>query len=303
MRFSGLDLNLLVALDALLSELNISRAAERLYMSQSTMSSALKRLRDYFGDELLISIDRRLVKTQLAEKLTEPVRDVLLRIGSSIVSQPDFDPAQSCRRFSLMVSEFTSTVLIPRVLERAHVVAPTVKFALYSMSANPSMLEHGDVDLLIVPDLLGLPEHPAEMLMNETFVSVAWSGSEKFGASITLDEYLDAEHIGVQYEYGGRKSTFDEWFLQQFDVERNCLITTSSLATPPLFVVGTDRIATIHRRLAEFYARVLPIRILELPFETPLLTLQVQWHKQKSADTGLQWLRGFLRDCVREIDS
>lgn len=97
MRFKNLDLNLLVALDLLLKERNISRAAEKLHITQSAMSNALARLRDYFGDELLVQVGRRMELTPRAELLREPVRDILVRIESSVTATPRFDPAESDR--------------------------------------------------------------------------------------------------------------------------------------------------------------------------------------------------------------
>ena len=113
MRFNKLDLNLLVVLNALLTECNISRAAEKIYLSQSATSSALARLRDYFDDELLVSSGRQLVLTPRAKELVEPVREVLMRIDSTIATQPQFDPATETRTFTILVSDYTMAVLVP----------------------------------------------------------------------------------------------------------------------------------------------------------------------------------------------
>src|SRR5216683_3038973 len=104
MRFNGLDLNLLVALNALLTERSINRAAERMFLSQSAMSNALARLRDYFDDELLVPMGRQMVFTPRAESLVEPVCEVLMRIESTIATQPKFEPATESHQFTLLVS-------------------------------------------------------------------------------------------------------------------------------------------------------------------------------------------------------
>jgi LysR family nod box-dependent transcriptional activator len=116
MRFNKLDLNLLVALDAMLLERNISRAAERLHVSQSAMSSSLARLRTYFDDPLLVQVGRRMELTPRAQALKEVVRDILGRVDTAIATRPQFDPAQSDREFRLLVSDYTLVTLMPHLL-------------------------------------------------------------------------------------------------------------------------------------------------------------------------------------------
>ena len=137
MRFNKLDLNLLVALDAMLAERSISRAAERLHLSQSAMSNALGRLRDYFDDELLVQVGRKLELTPRAETLKESVRDVLVRVDSAILAQPRFDPAHSDRCFRLIVSDYTSMVLMPHLLALAGRHSHTVRFELLPLLIRP----------------------------------------------------------------------------------------------------------------------------------------------------------------------
>src|SRR5215468_4155230 len=115
MHFHQLDLNLLVALDALLVERNITEAGKRVHLTQSAMSGALARLRQYFGDELLVQVGRKMVPTPLGESLIEPVREILIKVKTTIETRPGFDPAASTRRFSLMMSDFCATVLMLNV--------------------------------------------------------------------------------------------------------------------------------------------------------------------------------------------
>ena len=128
MRFNKLDLNLLVALDHLLNLRSVSGAAARMNMTQSAMSNALLRLREYFGDDLLVKIGRRMELTPRAEALKDAVRDVLVRVEWTIATTADFDPAQSDRQFNVLVSDYTLATLIPKVLALCRKAESTVRF-------------------------------------------------------------------------------------------------------------------------------------------------------------------------------
>ncbi len=127
MHFHKLDLNLLVALDTLLEEKSVSRAADRLNLSQSAMSSALSRLRDYFGDELLIPVGRRMEPTALALSLASPVRDILQRIRTTVQTRPSFDPGTAQRRFRIMTSDYLIEVLLAEAVRELAVIAPVIQ--------------------------------------------------------------------------------------------------------------------------------------------------------------------------------
>ena len=118
MRFEGLDLNLLIALDAILEERSVMAASRRLHLSQPAMSAAVGRLRQYFNDEIFTISQRKLVPTPLAQSLEKPTRDILLRIRANLISPPKFDPASSERRFRLVVSDYASIVLMHAVMAR-----------------------------------------------------------------------------------------------------------------------------------------------------------------------------------------
>ncbi len=138
MHFEQLDLNLLVALDALLTERSITAAGVRVHLTQSAMSGALSRLREFFNDELLTQVGRKMVPTPLGESLAEPVRQILLQVRATINTKPGFDPATSARHFSVMMSDYVDTVLMSEVLRRAEAVAPRVRFNLVSNDARQS---------------------------------------------------------------------------------------------------------------------------------------------------------------------
>lgn len=293
MRFKGLDLNLLVALDVLLTHKNISYAADTINMSQSGMSSALARLREYFDDELLVLFGRNLALTPLAESLIVPVRAVLMSIDATIVTRPDFDPATDERTYRLLVSELTMLLLIPAVIRRLASEAPRMKIQLVAQYTPLETLERGDADLMLMPEQFLAHEHPSLRLYEEHYDCIVWSEAQKFGDTISLEEYLDAAHVTVQ-QGPNNLPAFDGWFLRQYGVQRKAEVITSNLTLPPLLVVGTDRIATVHRRLAVRAAAYLALRIIPPPVRIPPLQQMVQWHKSRSGDLGLMWLRNVL---------
>src|SRR5215469_5503956 len=132
MDFGGLDLNLLVALDALCAEKSVSRAGERLHLSQSATSGALARLREAFHDPLLVQVGRKMALTPLAEGLIEPVRDFLLNAEAILHGSPAFDPATSTRKFRVLMSDYVQTVVMTEALPRLEKIAPRVTVELVS---------------------------------------------------------------------------------------------------------------------------------------------------------------------------
>ena len=179
MHFNKLDLNLLVALDALLIEGSISRAAARVHLSQSAMSNALARLRAYFEDDLLVQVGRTLELTPRAKALKEAVRDVLMRVDSAIAAEPQFDPSRSDRTFQLLVSDYTTVTLMPHLLALARRQSSTVRFQLCRCRTGPAAARagRGEADMMVIPRNYCSPDHPVEPLFEEEYVCAVWNGS------------------------------------------------------------------------------------------------------------------------------
>ncbi|PIF28607.1 LysR family transcriptional regulator [Acidovorax sp. 56] len=301
MRFNKLDLNLLVALDALLTEQSISRAAEKTHLSQSAMSNALARLREYFEDELLVQVGRKMEPTPRAQSLKDPVRDILVRVEASVTAQPQFIPAQSTRLFRLLISDYTLMTLGPHLQRLAYKQAPGVRFDLRPQATQPQRaLERGEADLLIIPKDFCSTSHPSELLFEETFCSVLWSESHLASGTLTEDRYMSAGHVVVQ---PGDGIALTDWFMQQSAIKRQAETSTFSFLSQASLVVGTHRIATMHRRLALLATRFLPIAIRDLPVPIPHMQQVVQWHQHRTADPGLVWLRALLHEAVTAMDS
>lgn len=302
MRFNRLDLNLLVALDVLLAEHSISRAAERLHMSPSAMSNALARLRSYFDDELLVPVGRRMEPTPRAEGLRSAVRDVLLRVESTIALPPAFDPKQADRTFRIFVSDYTQLVFAPHVLALAEAAGCTAGFEFLPQVAQPQRsLESGEADLIVIPSTFLSPDHPHEVLYEEPFCCVLWKDSRLAQAPLTRERYLSANHAVMQPTAQGGRS-FEQDFAQRHGVERRITVSSYAFAPLPAMVVGTELVATVHRRLAERMAQAWPVVLRELPLPMAPMAQAVQWQRYRSQDPGLIWLRGLLLRAVQRMD-
>ena len=150
MHFNRFDLNLLVALEALLEEKNVTRAAERVCISQPAMSGSLQRLRERFNDPLLVRVGRSMELTPRAEGLLQPVQNILQEIQSTIDAEPTFDPKTARRSFTVLMSDYVSTVLVPEVVRQISKEAPGIKIQVVMLGANDhERLESGQADLII----------------------------------------------------------------------------------------------------------------------------------------------------------
>ncbi len=302
MRYQNLDLNLLVALDLLLQKRSVSAAAADMRITQSAMSNALARLRDYFGDELLVKVGRRLEPTARAQALATPVREVLTRVDWTIAAEREFDPGQSDRAFNLLVSDYTLATLAPEILRLGRSVARGVRFNfLQQVATRERLLDQGDVDLLIIPDDFRLQRHPSEPLLEESFCALCWSQGPHARGKMTRKAFGAAGHV-VMMTPGGAPS-LESIFFERLGVSRRIEVTTHSFTTIPALIVGSDRIATLHLRLAQQAQRGLPVEILDLPFDMPKMRQSLQWHAHRAHDKALTWLRGLIRQAAKDLEA
>jgi LysR family nod box-dependent transcriptional activator len=296
------DLNLLVALDALLTERHVTRAGNRLNLSQSAMSGALARLRHTFGDDLLVPVGRQMVLTPIAEGLVGPVRDILLQIRGTLGSKPQFDPATATRHLSLAVSDYVIEILIADVLRQARIEAPHITFELRSVGPRAMEdLESGELDFLISPAAYVSTTQPTEVLFEDTYTCVVWSGNRAVGPALTVDEYLGLGHVVVNVAGGEPPSNYDEQFLRRSNLKRRVEISVPAFSLAPQLVIGTGRVTTITTRLAAKYATAMPLRLIELPMAMPPMVEVLQWHKVHEYDPAHHWFRGLLRKAVQAL--
>lgn len=298
MRFKGLDLNLLVAFNALLDSRSVTRAAERMNLSQAAMSSALGRLREYFGDEILVVSGKRMYPTAFANTLLPQVRDCVRQLDLLVSTAPGFDPPTSQRSFRMVASDYITAVTLAPLVSRLAEHAPGVRIDV--MLPTPSaikQIEDGDIDLLITPDDYASPDLPSDLLFEERHVVVGWSGNPLMAGAISQEQFLAAGHVAVSIGNQHVRSFADQ-ALENAGHGRRVEISAPSFTTVPLLLENTARLAVMHERLALAMSTRYAITIVPLPFEMPPLREVAQYHVARANDEGLRWLREQLQMTV-----
>ena len=298
MRFKGLDLNLLVTLDVLLEEQNVSRSAERLHLSQPAASAALGRLRNFFNDELLVLHGKRMLPTSYAQDLAPEIKRILAQIDTLITASSSFHPGTSERTFMLMASDYITTVLITPMAARLHRIAPSVKLDIrlpYDQVLTD--FEHGELDLLLAPEAFLLPNHPIELVLEENQVVLGWNRNPVFESELTVESFLACPHTAVTVG-AERDLSFADRQLESLGHNRRIDIYAPNFSAVPGMLVGTDRLAVMHERLARTFLAMMPLTIAPLPLEFEPMREVMQFHTARSGDQGLKWLREQLHDAA-----
>jgi LysR family nod box-dependent transcriptional activator len=291
MRFHHLDLNLLVALDAILTERNVTHAAQKLNITQSAASGLLARLRDYFDDELLVQSGRKMLPTPLAVSLQEPLKRVLLDIKTNIVGDKKFDPATSNRHFKIMASDYVTTVFLSPLFKLVKTLAPNMTFDIIpNHNFYNDALAQGDIDFLIQPNLYMNNDHPKALLFEDSYSCVVSRDNPFVGETLSNEVYLSLGHVVINLGEM-RAPSFEEDFAKKFGQDRRIEVSTSNFNTLPHLVVGTHRITVMHTRLARIHAETLPIKIINTPEPIPVLKEYIQWNQILDSDPAHQWLR------------
>jgi LysR family transcriptional regulator, nod-box dependent transcriptional activator len=307
MQFHRFDLNLLIALDTLLREKNITRAAEKVFVSQPAMSAALHRLRDYFNDPLLVRVGREMELSPRGQSLVEPVREALLLIQATLGTQPTFTAASTQREFSLILSEEAVPGLLPAILQRVSTEAPGIRINIELVSHSAlSRLEYGEADLCLCLDSLRLFDVRAypDTLRSVRLRPVRWvcvvdRDHPTVGDSLSEEQYFALPHVFGRP--GGYTTTAQELVRRLFDIDLPVHITVPSLLHLPLVVRGTRLIATVPDRVAQMFAATLPIKTFPLPLNIPPLHEILLWHKRHDSDPAHAWLRELVTQLTREM--
>jgi LysR family nod box-dependent transcriptional activator len=307
MQFHRFDLNLLIALDTLLREKNITRAAEKVFVSQPAMSAALHRLRDYFDDPLLVRVGRDMELSPRGQSLVDPVREALLLIQATLGTQPTFTAATTQREFTLILSEEAVPGLLPAILERVSTDAPGIRIKIELVSqAALSRVEYGEVDLCLCLDSLRLFDVRAypNALRSVRLRPVRWvcavdRDHPSVKDSISTEQYFSLPHVFGRPN--GYTTTAEELVRRLLDIEIPVHITVPSLLHLPLVLRGTRLIATMPERVAQMFASTLPIKTFPLPFETPALHEILLWHKRNESDPAHAWLRELLVRLTQQL--
>ncbi|HVW67656.1 MAG TPA: LysR family transcriptional regulator [Steroidobacteraceae bacterium] len=306
MQLNRFDLNLLIALDALIHEKNVTRAAERVFVSQPAMSAALQKLREYFNDPLLVRIGRDLELTPRGLSLVEPVREALLRIQATLGTQPTFDPGTVKRTFTLIVSADAVLRVMPTVFKRLAREAPGITCHVEHFSETTlSRLEYGDADLYLGLNslrLFGLRAFPETLRMIDLrpvrWVVVVARDHPTVDDTITEEQYLSLPHV-----FGwpsGHTLPLEEMVRRLTNAEIDVRATTQGLLEIPFLLEGTELVATLPEHLAKVLSKWAPVKVLTLPFNTPETREVVIWHKRNEPDPGHAWMREVIIEAARE---
>jgi DNA-binding transcriptional LysR family regulator len=292
----GLDLNLLRTLQALLDTRNVTRAGERLHLSQPATSAALAKLRRHFDDELLVRVGREMQLTPLAQTLLPLSTEALVHVERTFDVRVQYDAATSDRRFSVHASDYATAMVNEPLRRLLSKEAPgtSVQFA-----PPPGNLALGiaSADLVVAPVGFGIMG-PHDVVLRDHFVAVVSRDNVPDPGQCDVIEMLGRLPHAVAV-FGEGIVTPADRLLEQLDVRRKVAATVAGFVSLPLLVVGTDLVAVVPYRLAERFAVLGSIEVLELPgaASTPLIEA-IYWDPARTADPALQWLRGaFLRAC------
>lgn len=298
---ANLDLNLLVTLDVLLRERNVTRAAERVGLSQPAVSAGLARLRRYFGDELLSRVGNRYELTPLAVQLAARTGPALAGVRRVFDVAPDFDPGQVEREFTIITSDYAAAVLGPVVARLVKRQAPGVR--LHLQQTTPYAVDHA-VDTLRAVDGVVLPhgfltDTPHLDLYADRWVCIVSADNTDVGPELTLAHlgelpWVILYNLPTAFAPAARQ-------LRMIGIEPRVDVVVDGFLPMPFLVAGTNRIALLQEHLAHRMAAATGVRVLPCPFEAVPLAEAFWWHPMYRTDPAHSWLRGVLAEAGRQV--
>lgn len=295
----GIDLNLLVAFDALMAERNVTRAGARIYRSQPAMSAALSRLRTLLKDELFVRGPNGLQPTRRALDLAEPLHRALAEIQRTLEFTQTFDPQSSSATFTLGLSDHPTFFVLPRLIAILRNVAPKIDLCVRSYTARDdavSMLDSGEIDLAIgVPPTSPTGRILIKPLFEEKFVCIVRKGHPVVDTSLDLNTFLDLSHLLVSPE-NDRFGLVDAALTKQ-GLTRRLALTLPQMYAAPLLIAQSDMIATLMHGIVRSSGYADDLKIFVPPVEMDSVPFVMLWHRRNDVHPMQSW----FRDCVSSL--
>lgn len=300
MNLRQVDLNLLVALDVLLKERNVTHAGERLCLSQSAMSGNLARLRQLFDDELLVRVGRNLELTAFAEDLAGPVSDCIRQIDDLLNAKRPFVPETENRVFHIAATDYSIMLMLGPLVKRLEKLAPNISVRFVKLdSLARGKLDSGEIDFSILPEEIDSGQ-PSAPLFKDQFVCIAWSGHPNIKKSMTMDWFLDQQHMVFNIGDDGHHSLADQ-FLERKGYKRNIVASTESFTNAPFLLQGTNMVTLVPKRLADRLKEAASISLLQLPIKVPPLSEKLMWNPRFTTSQSHIWMRNLMADIARTL--
>jgi LysR family nod box-dependent transcriptional activator len=307
MNLHGLDLNLLIALDALLTERNVTRAAERIHISQSGMSAALDKLRQHFSDQILERIGRNMELTARGQALAEPVKTILSQIRELSDPANTFDPALARRVFRISATTYCCELLATPLISRLRESAPRISVQFEELSADTAdRILDGQIDFAITISARLLDKMQthgeflrSEKLFTDQFVVAIAKDNAYTEDTITFDRLCEMGYIETRFG-GVIAGVSEQLWRQQPKQPHTCGWLPNFQLT--LHTVGqTDMAAILPSLLVVLQGERYNVRSLPVPFEMPILEERLYWHKRNDSDAGHRWMAQTLERVVQDL--
>ncbi|KLN54470.1 LysR family transcriptional regulator [Variovorax paradoxus] len=307
MNINSIDLNLFLVFQAIYATRSVTLAGDRLGMTQSAVSNALKRMRERFNDALFVRSADGMVPTPVAERLIAPIEEGIACLVQAVDQGRTFEPETSSRTFRIAVNDIGQLVMVPELLSVARGIAPGVRFETVdaSMAEARQRMLHGQIDIALGSwEPMG-PSFYQQRLFDETFV-VLMSKASPLGTRerIELDDYLAAEHVAYRPQ-----GTTDSQLQQTLDragaLDRRRVVLTAAHSLGLTSIVATSGLLlTAPARLAKaMVASRADLHSVEAPFEVRPFEIRQQWHERFHQDSGNRWLRELIFGLFHERSS
>lgn len=289
-----LDLNLLLTLDVLLSEHNVTRAAERLNYSQPSVSVHLAKLREIFGDPLLLPAPRGMRPTARAEALREPLRQALEALEAAVAPASAFDPAQATHTWRVAATDYGETTIVLPALSRLRTAAPQTQLAVLDMvpARIARQAEQGDIDLAFHTSDGAPPGMRRRALFSERYVLVGRAGHPALRRVPTLAGFCALDHVMVSPDGGGFRGVTDA-ALAEAGATRRVVLSVPHFLFVRAVLERTDLVAMLPERLVR---DVESLQVVPAPVEVPGYEMSMLWHERAHRDPAHQW----LRECIAQ---
>jgi DNA-binding transcriptional LysR family regulator len=285
-----LDLNLLVTLEALLVEQNVTKAAARLHLSQPAVSAQLNRLRSLFDDPLLIPAQRGMTPTAKAIELLDPLRQALDQVRAAVATHRNFDPAKARLTVAIACTDYFQVALVKPLVVGLRATAPGVRMALRNLDLPQleAQMVRGEVDLALMNPQLAPPNLRSRHLFYERYVLVGRRNHPRLRHGIVVEDFARLEHVVVSPRGGGFVTPVDD-ALAALGHRRNVVLSAASFLFVPEIVSQSDFVALVPERLIR--GRVSKLEVVECPFPVEGFPVGMVWHERSHGHSGQRWIR------------